>query len=868
MITRRLPASYRLAALAALCAFAAAAQQAARPPASWLDPDRSEPAGTRYRTFTSRLAGGEVSYLVYLPPDYQTAATRRYPVVYWLHGLGGSQRTGARFVTQLDGAIRNLRAPAAIAVLVNGLRDSFYCDSRDGKWPVESVIVKELVPHIDQTFRTIPRREARAVEGYSMGGYGAAHLAFKYPELFGMAGVMAGALLDADTMRSRHAELFGKVYGADKAYFQANHPYTQAEKNVEAIRGKTVVRIAVGDQDRLQTRSQELHDLLDRLQIAHEYEVVPGVAHNGSLFYETLGDRAFAFYQRTLGTYSQRATPAGQFQATNPPSRTIRRGDLEILTFETEEDCRKLEELYSKTIQVAPEPGVLTPLYLRSRTDGSVQPYAVWLPRGFDRARKYPLVIQLHGLNFKEIAAGARVNYRGMRGESWIDQNLPVIYAQSFGRPSTFYAGIGEEDVLETIEEVKRRFPVDADRVFLMGHSMGGAGSYTVGLHYPDLFGGIMPYDAAMGGRLAAPQDLPEWMKPQVAIHTVTRLYPNARNVDVFFKNAGAGIQGRSTEYTDGIVAHGGFSTAESFPGVPHGMDQAFPYSTFVRELIQHPIRRHPAEVKLYTNTLRYNRAYWVTIDRLTRHNADASVAAICADGKEPGAKGPSVRIATSNIDALTLRLADAPVPKGAPAALVIDGEEVLSGVLPDSVQVSKSGGRWRQGPPASGARVKRNGLQGPIGDAFNSHFLAVYGDADRELAVAELDAIRNPPGPLIVHGEFPMKAAARITAEDIASSNLILFGTPETNAVLKRVAGWLPAALLRGGVFVYPNPLNPSRYVVVWSAKILSSPDHGLRAGWIMPLLLLPDYIQVNDGKIASGGHFDSDWDLPSGAR
>src|SRR5438552_271685 len=108
----------------ALCGAQKPAKQA-----FWLDPDRSEPPSTRYETFTSKLAGGGVSFLVYLPPGYESSGSRRYPVIYWLHGLGGNQRTGAKFVTPLDAAIRRDKAPAAIVVLVNGMRDSLYCDS-------------------------------------------------------------------------------------------------------------------------------------------------------------------------------------------------------------------------------------------------------------------------------------------------------------------------------------------------------------------------------------------------------------------------------------------------------------------------------------------------------------------------------------------------------------------------------------------------------------------------------------------------------------------------------------------------------------------------------------------------------------------
>jgi enterochelin esterase-like enzyme len=274
--------------------------QAPRPPATWLDADKAEPAGTHYRTFSSTLAeigkDAEVSYLVYLPPGYETDSATRYPVVYWLHGLNGSQRAGAAFVTQLDAAIRAGKTPARIAVLVNGMRDSFYCDSKDGKWPIESVVIKELIPHVDKTYRTDPRREMRGVEGYSMGGYGAAHLGFKYPELFGTVGIMAGALIVP--REGVQPLVFDKMFGKDGDYVKANDPFELVRKNADAIRGRTRIRIAVGGDDWLRVRCKALHDLLDELKIDSEYEEVPGIDHNAVKFYKTLGERAFAYFPK------------------------------------------------------------------------------------------------------------------------------------------------------------------------------------------------------------------------------------------------------------------------------------------------------------------------------------------------------------------------------------------------------------------------------------------------------------------------------------------------------------------------------------------------------------------------------------------
>src|ERR1035438_5393497 len=90
------------------------------------------------------------------------------------------------------------KIPEMIVVLVNGMKDSFYNDSPDGKWPVDSVIIKELIPHVDQTYRTIAGREGRAVEGFSMGGYGTAHLGFKHPDVFSVVSIRSGALTDSE----------------------------------------------------------------------------------------------------------------------------------------------------------------------------------------------------------------------------------------------------------------------------------------------------------------------------------------------------------------------------------------------------------------------------------------------------------------------------------------------------------------------------------------------------------------------------------------------------------------------------------------------------------------------------------------------
>jgi len=183
-----------------------------------------------------------------------------------------------------------------LIVFVNGIRNSFYCDSADGKVPVETVIVKDLIPHIDATYRTLASRGSRIIEGFSMGGFGAAHLGFKYPELFGAVSIIDGALVDLNTMQTRHAEIYQRIFGGSPERFAADNPRELASKNQDAIRGKTKIRFAVGA---LVPGNRSFHEQLTDLKLDHDYDLFD-VGHNHVAIYDSLGDKNWDFYRRVL----------------------------------------------------------------------------------------------------------------------------------------------------------------------------------------------------------------------------------------------------------------------------------------------------------------------------------------------------------------------------------------------------------------------------------------------------------------------------------------------------------------------------------------------------------------------------------------
>lgn len=165
------------------------------------------------------------NYDVYLPAHYDPAGSKRYPVVYMLHGLYGNHRNLLeRFNSQqmLDGSMHRLNSDA-IVVFVDGF-NSFYVNQKNGL-KMESAIMKDLVPTIDKTYKVSKSAQNHAIGGISMGGYGAARLALKYPEYFSKALLISPSvwtkLAKTNPIRmNMHAFTDGKTNWSDKVYDQ------------------------------------------------------------------------------------------------------------------------------------------------------------------------------------------------------------------------------------------------------------------------------------------------------------------------------------------------------------------------------------------------------------------------------------------------------------------------------------------------------------------------------------------------------------------------------------------------------------------------------------------------------------------------
>ena len=203
----------------------------------------------------------------------------------------------------MDRGIRAGLVPEAIVVLPQALPVGWYVNSRDGKRPIEDVLIKDLIPHVDVSYRTIDRRESRGIEGMSMGGYGALHLGMKYPSLFGAISSVAPAILQdlSDEPRERTFDTFGD----DEAYYDANGPWVLARANAAALRSGCAIRLLAGDQDaRLRSAIIAFRDLLAQLGIHHQFSEVKGAGHVYEDIVGGLADEGFAFWRQAFGARS------------------------------------------------------------------------------------------------------------------------------------------------------------------------------------------------------------------------------------------------------------------------------------------------------------------------------------------------------------------------------------------------------------------------------------------------------------------------------------------------------------------------------------------------------------------------------------
>lgn len=532
-----------------------------------------------------------------------------------------------------------------------------------------------------------------------------------------------------------------------------------------------------------------------------------------------------------------------------------------------------------------------------SELDGSVQPYGLYIPEGYDPAgtKKWRLDTWFHGRG----ETLSEVNFiDGVQRSGGPFARPDLFVVQLYGRYCCANKLAGEVDLFEALKDIKSRYKIDDDRIVVRGFSMGGAAAWHFAAHYASEWAAAAPG----AGFSETPEFLNvfqnESLKPTPWEQKLWQMYdcpvyaPNFANVPVVAYSGENDRQKQAADVMERALAAEGIKLPHVIgpkTGHSYHKDSIPEINAFVDKAVAKGRNRMPAKVRLATPTLKYNRQAWVTVDGLGEHWVRATVDAEVVDDR-------NVRVKTSNVTALTLDMPAglAPVSTAGPVTVTVDGQSVLGPKATSerawTVHLRKSGDKWKivKSTSASGLQ-KRHNLQGPIDDAFMQSFLIVrptgtplapgvskWVDAELQHAVTEW---RRQ-----FRGEPRIKNDVDVTDADIAKHNLILWGDPGSNRLLAKVAGKLPIkwtresvvvgkreypAATHAPVLIYPNPLNRNRYVVLNSGFTYREYDYLNNARQVPKL---PDWAIVDTtvppnsrypGKIVTADFFGERWEL-----
>lgn len=509
-----------------------------------------------------------------------------------------------------------------------------------------------------------------------------------------------------------------------------------------------------------------------------------------------------------------------------------------------------------------------------SDADDTEQPYGLYLPKNYDPAKKYPLVMMLHGAGSNHRLELRRVfGKSNAEGETDVEasryfptwDDVDYIVATPYARGTAGYQGIPEEDVYDVLDNVKKRFSIDENRIYLTGLSMGGGGTLWIGLTRPDIWAAIAPVCAA-----------PPAGTIDLAI--------NALNFPVHFFHGDADpvVPVEGTRKWVSLFQDIGVEVFyKEFADVKHDSWVNAYDNEYIFEWFGPAVRNpYPDQVRFVSKLYKYNKAFWVTFDKITK----GTLAEIDARFQ----KENTLLVKTKNLEGITLNLAGHPKFKPGTELLVnIDGAS-LKFKSDSTVSFYKNSNVWAVGKEkVLTVLFKKKGAEGPIYDAFSSRHVYVYGTLDNPSAeelkkridmadqAADWSYYRGPFLGRVMF--FPrVMSDKEVRKSDTESSDFILFGTKETNSIIALHADKLPlhlnATAKDYGLF-YVFPVDQHYFAVSsglpwWTGAA----DEGLP---FVPVThrKLSEYKDLLFFKKSSKtpvaeGHFTSSWALPESLK
>jgi pimeloyl-ACP methyl ester carboxylesterase len=528
-----------------------------------------------------------------------------------------------------------------------------------------------------------------------------------------------------------------------------------------------------------------------------------------------------------------------------------------------------------------------------SEIDGATLPYAITLPANYDPAKPTRLYVWLHGRQNNTTETEFMYGFLNSRGAG----NPPVadqgqIQLNCFGRINgAGWHWAGEMDVFESIAAVKKRFNIDDKRIILRGFSQGGEGAWHISLHYPDRFAaaeigagtvsrtanqpGLTPYQLAT---LRIWENISQWA---LNIYNLPLAGHDGENDPGQLESS---LRARAQLEKEGFRSEGDPDYLHSVgaPGLwlqskatGHGT------SPLVRQRLDAFLKEHgdkgqtsPDHIRFLTYTTRYNRDYWISVDGLDKHYDRADVEAQRTNG------GSAYEIKTNNLSRLALRETENA------HEIKIDGQTLKVSPAPQ-ITLNKNASTWTvaESGPQPGLH-KTHALQGPIDDAFLDPFLLVrptgkpWNDEVNQQALRTMARFDNLWGRFFRGHPF-VKDDKDVTEADFAKYHVVLFGDPGSNKWIAALNGklsftWTQQTVTLGGksfpsqenypAMIYPNPLNPTKYVVLNTG--LTIEDRGYNGDYGTPLWGDYAIVKVRPNaavpELITGGLFDENWQLP----
>ncbi|MFN3190319.1 MAG: prolyl oligopeptidase family serine peptidase [Aureliella sp.] len=530
-----------------------------------------------------------------------------------------------------------------------------------------------------------------------------------------------------------------------------------------------------------------------------------------------------------------------------------------------------------------------------SRIDGSSQPYGLVFPEGglkTELKEKVPLYVWLHGRGDKNTDLHFICDRLDKAGQIR-PENAIVVHP--FGRQCVGYKSAGETDVIEAIESVCQEYPIDRDRIVLMGFSMGGAGVWHLAAHYSELFIAASPgagfAETARYQRLKPENYPPAYEQTLWKFYDVPGYVRNLFNLPVIAYSGENDKQIQAARVMEEAFRDEGEELTHLIgPGMGHKY-----HPDTLKEILSRLAKiveqgRGPVtKFSLQSQHPRYARRGWLVVDGMENQWKDTRVDAQL----EGPSNQPIWSIGTNNVSRLIMNQDAAGAPQG---KIILDRQTLDLPASSPSRFVRQPGGNWSLANAFAPLR-KHPGMSGPIDDAFIDPFLVVLPSERSEHAEVD-EWVRcevnywRTRWKTLMRGEWREKLDTELTQEDVANYNLILWGTPDSNRILKRLLEssefdsklpltWTQEQIQIGDIrvdssrhvpaLIGPNPGNHNHYVVVNSGPTFRT-DHDRTNSLQNPHL--PDWAIISldqprsgssPGKITSAGFFDDRWQFSS---